>query len=310
MLRERAELPESTAWDERAVCHESAGDDERFTALYFGSLAMRVWLGGPRILGVRTGISLGREDLKWLRDASPKRYELNGSFIYVIKGDHNLSKIGVSANPNARLAQLRTASPFPIDFSYIAVTPGNGFDIEAAAHAALSRHRCNGEWFDVPPEMAVAAISGAAHKLGQPLQAITSEMVDQIMHIASSDTRSPPLEQSNWQRTFALTMLGLLAFVILLMAVAHAYADGRSVMFVKGMAYGIAEQCPKLQVDSAAVHMTDHISGNRTGDIYDFMDGKMFTSGLLKHGEVTCDSVCSIRPGTCYFVTNGEAAGR
>ena len=91
---------------------------------------MRVWLGGPRILGVRTGISLGKEDLNWLNGGAqrPKLASIEGSFVYVIRGDHNMTKIGVSTNPNARLAQLRTASPFPIDFAYIAVTPGTGFD--------------------------------------------------------------------------------------------------------------------------------------------------------------------------------------
>ena len=68
-------------------------------------------------------------------------------------------KIGVSTNPSARLGSLRTASAFPIDFSYIAVTPGTGFDIEAGAHEMLKGHRWSGEWFDVAPEMAVAAMN-------------------------------------------------------------------------------------------------------------------------------------------------------
>jgi hypothetical protein len=98
---------------------------------------------------------------------------MTGSFLYVVRGDHNVVKVGVTTNPNARLASLRTGSAFPIDFDYIAVTPGTGFDIEAGAHEMLKSHRCNAEWFDVPPEMAVAAIAGAAHKLGQPILPVT-----------------------------------------------------------------------------------------------------------------------------------------
>jgi hypothetical protein len=133
---------------------------------------MRFFFIGPRILGIRPGISFGASELLRLA-TKPKQNKpgepITGSFLYVIRGDHNMVKIGVSTNPNARLAQLRTASAFPIDFSYIAVTPGTGFDIEQGAHTMLASHRCNGEWFDVAPEMAVAAIAGAAHKLGQPI---------------------------------------------------------------------------------------------------------------------------------------------
>ena len=67
---------------------------------------------------------------------------MTGSFLYVIRGDHNMVKVGVTTNPSARLASLRTGSAFPIDFDYIAVTPSTGFDIEAGAHAMLKSHRC------------------------------------------------------------------------------------------------------------------------------------------------------------------------
>jgi predicted DNA-binding helix-hairpin-helix protein len=73
-------------------------------------------------------------------------------------------------------------------------------------------------------------------------------------------------------------------------------------MFVKGMAYGIAENCPKLQLDSEAVRKTNRVTGNLPGDFYDFMDGMIYTSGLLKRQDETCETICGIRPGTCYFV--------
>jgi hypothetical protein len=118
---------------------------------------MRFFFMGPRILGIRPGISFSANELLRLA-TKPKQNKtgepMTGSFLYVIRGDHNMVKVGVTTNPSARLASLRTASAFPIDFSYIAVTPGTGFDIEAGAHEVLKSHRCNGEWFDVPPEMA------------------------------------------------------------------------------------------------------------------------------------------------------------
>jgi Meiotically Up-regulated Gene 113 (MUG113) protein len=154
---------------------------------------MRFFFSGPRILGIRPGVIFGASDFR----SSPRPTQrppgepITGSFLYVIRGDHNLVKIGVTTNPQARLASLRTGSAFPIDYSYIAVTPGTGFDIEAGSHEMLKSHRCSGEWFDIAPEMAVAAIAGAAHKLGQPILPVTAEVADQILAIAANGSGPP-----------------------------------------------------------------------------------------------------------------------
>jgi hypothetical protein len=123
---------------------------------------MRFFFMGPRILGIRPGISFGAEDFgRGRRIQRGPAEPMTGGFVYVVRGDHNMVKVGVTTNPRARLASLRTGSAFPIDYAYLAVTPGDsGAAIEAAAHKLLDKHRCNGEWFDVQPEMAVAAIAG------------------------------------------------------------------------------------------------------------------------------------------------------
>src|ERR1700730_4577117 len=130
---------------------------------------MRFYLFGPRFLGIRPGISLQASDLKKL-SSTPKP----GSYIYVVNGDHGI-KIGVTKNPDGRLAQLRTGSAAKIDYAYIAPTSGDPYAIERQAHAMLDRYRLNGEWFDVSPELAIAAVTGSAAKLGQSLIASPDE---------------------------------------------------------------------------------------------------------------------------------------
>ena len=131
---------------------------------------MRVFFSGPRILGIRPGISFGPEDFGGSRKRTqrPAAGEpIAGSFVYVVRGDHNLVKIGTTTDPRARLASPRTASAFPIDYSYIAVTPDNsGPLIEGAAHDLLDRH--------VPVEQFVPAAPhdphrAAAHLIKQPV---------------------------------------------------------------------------------------------------------------------------------------------
>jgi len=145
---------------------------------------MRFWIGGPRILGLRTGVSLGREDFGRFRRSSAVSGQITGSFVYVIRGAHNLVKIGISTNPTARLATLRTASPYPIDFAFVGATNSTGADIEAEAHRILGRYRVAGEWFDVSPELAIAAVTGAAAKLSLSLVPVSPNQIDTVIRMA------------------------------------------------------------------------------------------------------------------------------
>jgi hypothetical protein len=152
---------------------------------------MRLFFVGPRIGRFRLGASFGREDLGRGAGRSGRPAEpVTGSFVYVIRGDHNMTKIGITTNPTARIASLRTGSAFPIDYAFIGAVEGdNGPPIEAQAHQSLARHRCSGEWFDVPPETATLAVLGAASKLGQPIRQLTQEQADTVLRIAAAGSQ-------------------------------------------------------------------------------------------------------------------------
>lgn len=152
---------------------------------------MRLFFFGPRLFGIRPGVSFGPEDFRTLRRPTvadrqrPSPEALGGSFVYVIRGDHHRCKIGISSNPNARLAQLRTASAFPLSFAFVGVTDRtDGSAIEREAHTLLDRYRVAGEWFDCPVELAIAAVNGAAARLGEKLCAIDPGRVDDVIRLA------------------------------------------------------------------------------------------------------------------------------
>jgi Meiotically up-regulated gene 113 len=135
---------------------------------------VRLYAFGPRIFGLRTGISIGPEDFRPRARRVARHADCGGldqgQFIYVVRGDHGLLKAGISSNPVARLAQLRTASPFPLEMVYVAVAGGLVEPLERRVHAALANNRCNGEWFDCPLSHVVAAIHGCATDMGLPIQ--------------------------------------------------------------------------------------------------------------------------------------------
>jgi hypothetical protein len=142
---------------------------------------MRIWLSGPRMFRgmIRLGISLGPEDFRSRSMPSPRR-QLQGSFIYVISDNHGLIKVGISINPAARLTQLQTASATPLKIAYVGALRCSGYAIEAETRR-LAAYRRSGEWFDVPPDLAVAAVCAAAYRLGEPIASGDPMLADETV---------------------------------------------------------------------------------------------------------------------------------
>jgi hypothetical protein len=156
---------------------------------------MRFFLFGPRIAGIRTGISIGPEDFRSAgqpRSAAAAN-DPNESFLYVVKSDSGLCKIGITSNPNARLAQLRSASVSPLEFAWIGAPKDQTVAIEREAHKMLAQYLRGGEWFAVAPDAAVGAVHAAAFRLGQPVLDLDATQAERIRQIAvQQPTRKPP----------------------------------------------------------------------------------------------------------------------
>lgn len=99
-----------------------------------------------------------------------------------------------------------------------------------------------------------------------------------------------------------------LAFTLL---ASTANADGRSVAYLQGAAFGIAANCPSLHLDVGAIGSKNRGLGIRQGTHTDFAMGAFQFHDLLNGGSdgecrdagpCTCANVCSFRPGTCYFL--------
>jgi hypothetical protein len=100
------------------------------------------------------------------------------------------------------------------------------------------------------------------------------------------------------------------------MAVSNAaWADGRTLAYLQGVAFGIAANCPNLPLDAKAIALAKRgVEGIRQGNASDFAMGAFQFHSLLNGGSdgecdggpCTCKNVCSFRPGTCYFVKEKE----
>lgn len=161
---------------------------------------------------------------RWMMRPSSYAYvgRERGGFIYVVNsgGMPPTVKIGISSNPSARLLQLKTASTMPLEFSYIGALNCSGYAIEAAAHQTLARYRITGEWFNCTPEIAIAAISVASARLGEPIASVDPARVDEIA--AAVSWRHP------WSTKDALTWCYIIILVALLSAAIVALAMERA----------------------------------------------------------------------------------
>jgi hypothetical protein len=85
----------------------------------------------------------GKEVIQQMQNSTPT------GFVYVIHAvGTNRIKIGYSADPEKRLAQLQTGSPY--ELKLLAQWPGTA-EVEQRIHQRLAQYRCGGEWFSVPP---------------------------------------------------------------------------------------------------------------------------------------------------------------
>ena len=180
---------------------------------------MRFWISGPRILGHRTGVSFGPGDFRKLRAASSTSSASTAplrpsAFVYVVSATSGHVKIGVAADPLSRLASLQTGASEPLDLVYAcAVQSGNGYAVEQAAHGILWRRRLNGEWFDTTPDLAVAAIAAASHRLGDPIVEIKK---DKIAYVLQEAARRGALQPPRTPASIGQVLLKIAASIVII----------------------------------------------------------------------------------------------
>lgn len=87
------------------------------------------------------------------------------TFVYVIgQGDGMFMKVGITSNPKARLAELQTGNPYPLDMMHTRRMPSRDAarTVEARVHDILSDFHMSGEWFGCHYDDAIAAVDRAA----------------------------------------------------------------------------------------------------------------------------------------------------
>ncbi|TIW23120.1 MAG: GIY-YIG nuclease family protein [Mesorhizobium sp.] len=86
-----------------------------------------------------------------------------GRSVYVIAAGLGTVKIGLSRDPEARLAGLQVASPVALMLAYAEeFVDVSAHDVERVAHRLMAGSRASGEWFHTSVDDACKAIKRAA----------------------------------------------------------------------------------------------------------------------------------------------------
>jgi hypothetical protein len=93
------------------------------------------------------------------------------SFVYVMTGGPRHVKIGISIDVEKRLHGIQTGCPFRVELVKTWQTD-RAQKIEIRAHEILRKYRSAGEWFDVPPAVAVMTVEALVDRPRFQLKAI------------------------------------------------------------------------------------------------------------------------------------------
>lgn len=187
---------------------------------------MRLWFSGPRILGIRPGISISPDELfgkRRARNNIPAAIS-ESSFVYVIKDEAGRVKIGSSNDPSRRLKELQTGHPERLTLEFIGASTIDGAVIERMAHNVLHNYRINNEWFSISTAYAISAIYGVAAKHEAKIKQITEMEAQQVMRIMSGLEAMP--ERRKPQTALFIAALVVLIVLVLLIVAAPAHAGG------------------------------------------------------------------------------------
>lgn len=186
---------------------------------------MNLRIEGSKIRRVRPGQGSPYEGASAQKKKSslfPKRIAAPSvGFIYVVRSEHGLIKIGSTTKPAVALAKLSKDTPFRLEVEFLCFLRADCYiQVEKLALAAMEPHRVNASWFGCDPETAAAEILASAKN--HDARAFTTslvEMEESLRQAAGSMAATRPgqmllLKKSHWKVTVAALIgvgAGLLA---------------------------------------------------------------------------------------------------
>lgn len=109
---------------------------------------------------------------------------MTAKYVYVMLSENGPIKVGIAADPKARLASIQSASPWKITLVHASEHKDAGI-IERAVHLALRDRRLTGEWFSATADEAIEAIKRVTGEIPDIVDDGPSEAIGYILVVPS-----------------------------------------------------------------------------------------------------------------------------
>ena len=119
-------------------------------------------------------------------------------FVYLIKSESGLFKIGISADPRARLSSIISSSGFGAELIAFYKTKELAATVEKKLHKLFSKYRVRGEWFDFPDTYTLEKFETICDKYGMTPQPLYVDNGELLVGQEVIDKFSAKEKQESW----------------------------------------------------------------------------------------------------------------
>ena len=96
-------------------------------------------------------------------------------YLYLMRSEIGLFKIGISTNPRARLSSLISSSGLDVELLAFYKTNEDAKEVEKKLHKLFKKYHVRGEWFDFPDTYSLEKFETLCERYGMTPQDFSSE---------------------------------------------------------------------------------------------------------------------------------------
>lgn len=122
----------------------------------------------------------------------------NRQYVYLIKSESGLFKIGISTNPRARLSAIISSSGMGAELLAFYKTELPARDIEKKLHKLFETYRVRGEWFDFPDTYSLERFETLCERFGMTPQKFVIEEERIVYEFENKEKEEVKTKRQKW----------------------------------------------------------------------------------------------------------------
>lgn len=134
-----------------------------------------------------------------LKKEKAKNTVASRQFVYLIKSETGLFKIGISTNPRSRLSSIISSSGMNAELIAFYATEDDARDVEKKLHKLFEKYRVRGGWFDFPDTYSLEKFETLCDRYGMIPQSFEIENEKIVYDYENKDKKEEMSRREKWQ---------------------------------------------------------------------------------------------------------------